>query len=183
MAAVPAIMSTRTIGNWRERLLTIMVIPLTTCSARLPVYTLLIALVIPATGGFGPFNYQGLTLLGLYFLGFFAALVAAGVMRLFIKPRGKSYFVMEMPDYKAPRWGNILTTVLEKVRVFIFDVGKVIVVISIVLLPIIHDLTLLPVFMTTGLAIGVLVLSIAMCRVAALMSLRRLRLADPAELF
>lgn len=131
--AVPAIMSARTITNRKERLLTILVTPLMTCSARIPVYILLIGLVIPDTKFLGILNLQGIALMGLYLIGFMAALLAALLMKLVIKSRERSYFVLEMPLYKAPRWSNIGLTMLEKVKVFVFDAGKIIIAISIIL--------------------------------------------------
>jgi len=131
--AVPAIMSARTIGNWKERMITILVTPLTTCAARLPVYTLLISLVIPSKQLFGIFNLKGVTLMLLYLLGFAAALLAAFALQYILKTKEKSYFIMEMPDYKAPSPLNVALTVWEKVKVFIWDAGKIIVAISIVL--------------------------------------------------
>lgn len=131
--AVPAIMSARTIGNWKDRLITIMVTPLMSCSARLPIYTILIALVVPDQKLFGIFGYQGLALMGLYLLGFFSALLAGWMMKYFLKTSEKSYFVMELPTYKKPRWTQVFYTILEKVKTFVFEAGKVIVAISIVL--------------------------------------------------
>jgi ferrous iron transport protein B len=131
--AVPAIMSARTIGNWKDRLITIMVTPLMSCSARLPIYTILIALVVPENKLWGLFGFQGLALMGLYLLGFFSALLAGWVMKLFMKTNEKSYFVMELPTYKKPRWSQVAYTIYEKVKTFVFEAGKVIVAISIVL--------------------------------------------------
>jgi len=130
--AVPAIMSTRTIQNRKERLITIMVTPLMSCSARLPVYTLLIALVIPRGDIFG-FNMQGVVMMILYLLGFVAALGAALAMKYIIKKKERSFFVMELPMYRVPRWSSIGIHVLEKVKIFLFDAGKIIVAISIIL--------------------------------------------------
>lgn len=130
--AVPAIMSTRTIQNSRERLITIMVTPLMSCSARLPVYTLLIALVIPKGNIYG-FNMQGLVMMILYLLGFVAALGAALAMKYIIKKKERSFFVMELPMYRVPRWSSIGIHLIEKVKIFLFDAGKVIVAISIIL--------------------------------------------------
>lgn len=130
--AVPAIMSTRTIQNWRERLITIMVTPLMSCSARLPVYTLLIALIIPKDYIYG-INLQGLVLMMLYLIGFLAAIGAAFVMKRFIKIRQRSFFVMELPMYRVPRWSSIGLHIIEKVKVFLFDAGKIIISISIIL--------------------------------------------------
>lgn len=131
--AVPAIMSARTIGNWKDRLITIMVTPLMSCSARLPIYTILIALVIPDKSVLGLFSLQGITLMGLYLLGFFSVLLSGWVMKRFMKSDEKSYFVMELPTYKPPRWGQVFYTIYEKVKTFVFEAGKVIIAISIVL--------------------------------------------------
>lgn len=131
--AVPAIMSARTISNQKERLITILVTPLMTCSARIPVYILLISMVVPDTQLFGIINLQGLTLMGLYLLGFLSAIAVAFVMYLLLKSRERSYFIMEMPLYKAPRWTNIGLMMIEKVKVFVFDAGKIIVAISVIL--------------------------------------------------
>jgi ferrous iron transport protein B len=131
--AVPAIMSTRTIQNWKERILTIMVTPLMSCSARIPVYALLISLVIPDKAVFGIFNLQGLMLMGLYLLGAFTAIASAWILKFFVKGRERSYFIMEMPLYRMPRWNNIALSIVDRVKVFLFDAGKVIIAISIVL--------------------------------------------------
>lgn len=131
--AVPAIMGTRTIPNWKERLTTIMVTPLMSCSARLPVYTLLIALVIPDTHNYGYFNLQGLVLMGLYLLGFISALGAALVLKLLIKAKEKSHFMMEMPLYRVPKLSSIGLTIYQKSFIFLRDAGKVIIAISIIL--------------------------------------------------
>ncbi len=131
--AVPAIMAARTIQNRKERLITIMVTPLMSCSARLPVYTMLIALVIPSRTFLGVFNMQGLVLMGLYLLGFFMALVVARVMDFLIKTKERTFFLMELPVYRQPRWKNVGTTMIEKGRLFIKDVGKVIVVLALIL--------------------------------------------------
>lgn len=131
--AVPAIMSARTIGNWKDRLITIMVTPLMSCSARLPIYTILIALVVPEQKVLGFFNLQGLALMGLYLLGFFSALFSGWVMKWLLQSKERSYFIMELPTYKKPRWNQVGFTILEKVKTFVFDAGKIIVAISIVL--------------------------------------------------
>jgi ferrous iron transport protein B len=131
--AIPAIMATRTIELWKERLITIFVTPLMSCSARLPVYTILIALVIPEKYIWGVFNLQGLVLLGLYLLGFVAAMLSALLLQKLIKSKERSFLIMELPTYKMPRWKNIGLTIVEKVRTFTFEAGKVIVAISIVL--------------------------------------------------
>lgn len=130
--AIPAIMATRTIDNWKERLITIMVTPLMSCSARLPVYTLLIALVVPDQM-IGPFNLKGLVLLGLYLIGLVAALLASMIAKFIIRTKEKSFLVLELPLYKMPRWNNLIITLWEKVRLFVFDAGKVIFSISIIL--------------------------------------------------
>ena len=131
--AIPAIMATRTIDHWKDRLVTIMVTPLMSCSARLPVYTLLIALVIPDQSIGGVFNLKGLTLLGMYLLGLIAALGAAFVFRFLIKAKRKSFLILELPQYRMPRWRNVGITLWEKVRVFIWEAGKIIMAISIIL--------------------------------------------------
>ena len=130
--AVPAIMSARTISSWKERLITIMVTPLMSCSARLPVYTLIIGMIIPAEELMG-FNLQGLVLMAFYLLGFVAAIAVAFVMKFLIKSKERSYYIMEMPSYKIPDWKTVLYTIVEKVKVFLFDAGKIIIAISIVL--------------------------------------------------
>jgi ferrous iron transport protein B len=131
--AVPAIMAARTIQNRKERLITILVTPLMSCSARLPVYTILIALVIPRKFFLGIFSLQGLVLMGLYLLGFVGALIVSKVMSFIIKVKDRSYFLMELPVYRAPRWKNVGITMLEKARIFVTDAGKVIIVISLLL--------------------------------------------------
>ena len=130
--AVPALMSTRTIQNRKERLITILVTPLMSCSARLPVYTLLIALVIPNDLMLG-MSMQGLVLMGLYLLGFVSALFAALVFRYMLRSKERSFFVMEMPLYRLPRFSTVFLHILEKVKIFLFDAGKIIIAISIVL--------------------------------------------------
>lgn len=131
--AVPAIMSARSIENKKERLLTIMVTPLMSCSARLPVYTVLIALVIPNKLFLGFISLQGLVMMLMYFLGTFMALAAAYVMKWFIRSKEKSYFILELPLYRGPRWKNIFHTMVEKAKIFVVDAGKVIMVISLIL--------------------------------------------------
>jgi ferrous iron transport protein B len=131
--AIPGIMATRTISTFKDRIVTIMVAPLMSCSARIPVYTLLIALVIPAERVWGFFDLQGLVLLGLYALGLFSALAVAGVMKRFVKTGEPSYLILEMPMYRMPRWKEVGINLVEKVRVFAWDAGRVIVAISIVL--------------------------------------------------
>lgn len=131
--AVPAIMGTRTISNVKERLITIMVAPLISCSARIPVYTLLLALIVPENSTVGIFNLQGLIMMGLYLLGFIAALLTSWVMKMLIKSKEKSNFIMEMPIYRLPRWNSVLLSIFSKVKLFLFDAGKIIIAISIIL--------------------------------------------------
>jgi ferrous iron transport protein B len=131
--AIPGVMAARTISDWKERLITILVAPLMSCSARIPVYTLLIAIVIPNETVFGFMNLQGLVLFGLYSLGTFFALFVAVILKLIIKTKRQGFLLLEMPEYKTPRWKNVGLTVLEKVRVFVWDAGKVILAISIIL--------------------------------------------------
>lgn len=130
--AVPAIMAARTISNWKERMATILVTPFVSCAARLPVYALLIALVVPDKS-VGIFNLQGLTLMLLYVLGFVTAIAASMVINRFLKSDQQSFLVLEMPDYHMPRWKDVVLAIWEKVRVFVVDAGKVILAISIVL--------------------------------------------------
>ena len=130
--AIPAIMATRNIENWKERLITILVVPFTTCSARLPVYLIIIALVIPNTTYIG-LNLQGLTLMLLYLIGFGTALSAARILNKILKIQCKSYFVVEMPSYKIPIIKNVALNVIEKTKAFIFGTGKIILAISIIL--------------------------------------------------
>lgn len=131
--AVPAIMGTRTIANYKERILTVFVTPLMSCSARLPVYTLLSSLMIPENKYIFIFNERALLLVMFYLIGFVAALLVALVLKFIVKSKEKSYFIMEMPSYKMPRWNNVFLTMFEKVKVFLFDAGKVIIAISIIL--------------------------------------------------
>ncbi|KAF2518897.1 ferrous iron transport protein B [Flavobacterium salilacus subsp. salilacus] len=131
--AIPAIMATRNIENWRERLITILVTPFTTCSARLPVYAILIALVIPNRMVLGFFNVQGLTLMLLYMLGFASAIISAMILNKVLKTRYKSFFVAEMPNYKLPLAKNVAITVIEKTKAFVYGAGKIILAISIVI--------------------------------------------------
>ncbi len=131
--AIPAIMATRNIENWKERLITILVTPFTTCSARLPVYLIIIALVIPEGRVLGIFSYQGLTLLALYLLGFGSAIIAAFALDKYLHVKSKSFFVIEMPNYKMPILKNVLINVIEKTKAFVFGAGKIILAISIIL--------------------------------------------------
>ena len=131
--AVPAIMSARNIENKKERLLTILITPLMSCSARLPVYTILISLVIDDKYYFGFLSVQGLVMMGLYLLGTTMALIVSYVMKWFIKSKEKSFFILELPIYRAPRWKNAAITMVQKAKIFVFDAGKVIMVISLML--------------------------------------------------
>lgn len=131
--AVPSIMSARNIENWKDRIITIMVTPLVSCSARLPVYTLLISLVVPNKLVFGFLSLQGLTLMAMYVISIFAAIFVAFIMRFIIKAKEKSYFIMELPVYRMPRWKNVFYTMYEKSKTFVLEAGKVIIAISIVL--------------------------------------------------
>lgn len=131
--AIPGVMSTRTIADWKERIITILVAPLMSCSARIPVYTLLISLVIPKATVFGFLNLQGLVLFGLYALGLVSALIIAALLKFIINSKEKGFLLLELPTYKSPRWSNVGLTVWEKVRVFVLDAGKVILSISIIL--------------------------------------------------
>jgi ferrous iron transport protein B len=131
--AVPAIMAARTIENKKEKLITILITPFMSCSARLPVYTILISLVIPNEYLMGVFSLQGLVMMGLYVLGFAMALFFAFILNKFIKVKERSIFLMELPVYRMPRWSNMFLTMLQKARVFVFDAGKIILFISIIL--------------------------------------------------
>ncbi len=130
--AVPAIMSTRTINNWKERLITIMVTPLISCSARIPVYTLLVVFAVPDKD-IGIFNARGLALMGLYSMGIFMALISSLVMKYVIKTKGQSYLMISLPEYKRPIVKNIGLYVKEKVGAFVFGAGKIILMVSIAL--------------------------------------------------
>ncbi|MET0395011.1 MAG: ferrous iron transport protein B [Chitinophagaceae bacterium] len=131
--AIPAVMSARNIENRKERLLTILITPLMSCSARLPVYTILIGLVIPNRYLLGFIGVQGLVMLGLYLLGVVMALIVSYVAKWFIHIKEKSFFILELPVYRSPRWKNILQTMWSKAKIFVVDAGKVIMVISLVL--------------------------------------------------
>ena len=130
--AIPAVMATRNIKNWKERLITILVTPFTTCSARLPVYLIIIALVIPEGYIFG-LSYQALTLMLLYLIGFGMAVFSAYVLDRIMKTNRKTFFVVEMPNYKLPLLKNVLITVFEKTKTFVFEAGKIILAISVIL--------------------------------------------------
>jgi ferrous iron transport protein B len=130
--AIPGIMATRTIPSWRDRLTTIMIAPLMTCSARLPVYALLIGALIPPRP-IGPFNLQGLVLFFLYFAGIAAALLVAYVMKRFAGSRQYSPLMLELPDYQWPHAGNLLLGLWERVKIFLSRVGGIILSLMILL--------------------------------------------------
>lgn len=131
--AVPAIMATRGIENWKDRLITIFVTPFMSCSARLPVYTILIALVVPNDNIFGFMNLQGLALMAMYLLGFAAAILSALLMKYIIRAKKGGFLIMELPTYRWPRWGNVLMMAVEKSKTFVFEAGKIILAVSVVL--------------------------------------------------
>lgn len=131
--AVPSIMGTRTIMNWKDRIITILVTPFISCSARLPVYTLLISMMFSKTEKFGFFNYQGVVLMAMYLLGFMMALFSAMLLKTILRSKEKSYFIMELPIYRKPQWQTVMYLVYDKVKVFLFEAGKIILAISIVL--------------------------------------------------
>ena len=131
--AVPSIMSTRTIENWKDRMITIMVTPLVTCSARLPIYTLLIALVVPNRNVWWLFNLQGLALTGMYVFSLISAVVVAFVFKLILKGRERGYFIMELPVYRMPRWNNVVYSMYERAKTFVLQAGKVIIAVSVIL--------------------------------------------------
>ncbi|MFC4816477.1 MULTISPECIES: ferrous iron transport protein B [unclassified Flavobacterium] len=131
--AIPAIMAARNIENWKERLITILVTPFTTCSARLPVYAILISLIIPDRRLFGIFNLQGLTLMTLYMLGFGMAIFSAYILNKVLRIKSNSYFVVEMPGYKVPMFKNVAINVIEKTKSFVFGAGKIILALSVIL--------------------------------------------------
>ena len=131
--AVPAIMSARSIENRKERLITILITPFMSCSARLPVFTILIALVIPQQYYFGFIGLQGLVMMMLYLFGLLIALISAWVLKLLIKTKERSFFILELPTYRSPRWKNIAITMAEKAKIFVLDAGKIIMIISLIL--------------------------------------------------
>jgi ferrous iron transport protein B len=131
--AVPSIMSTRTIENWKDRMITIMVTPLVTCSARLPIYTLLIALVVPNRNIWWIFNLQGLALTGMYVFSLVSAVVVAFAFKLILKGKERGYFIMEIPVYRMPRWKNVIFSMYERSKTFVFQAGKVIIAVSVIL--------------------------------------------------
>ncbi len=132
--AIPAIMATRTISSWKERLNTMMVAPLISCSARIPVYAVLVGFVVPDNTVLGIFNAQGLVFMGLYLLGIIGSLAAALVFKKVLKVNNENSFLMiELPQYKPPIWKNAFLNVKEKVTTFIVEAGRVILLISVVL--------------------------------------------------
>jgi ferrous iron transport protein B len=131
--AVPAIMSARSIENKKERLLTILITPLMSCSARLPVYTILIGLVIPNTYLLGFLSVRGLVMMGLYLLGLLTGLLVAYIAKWWIKSKERSFFILELPTYRSPRWNNVVHTMIQKAKIFVTDAGKVIMIISLIL--------------------------------------------------
>jgi ferrous iron transport protein B len=131
--AVPSIMSTRNIENWKDRMITIMVTPLVTCSARLPVYTLLIALVVPNRNVWWLFNMQGLALTGMYLFSLISAIIVAWVFKFILKGKERGYFIMELPVYRMPRWSNVFYSMYERSKAFVFQAGKVIIAVSVIL--------------------------------------------------
>jgi ferrous iron transport protein B len=131
--AVPSIMSTRTIENWKDRMITIMVTPLVTCSARLPIYTLLIALVVPNKNVWWIFNLQGLALTGMYVFSLLSAVIVAFVFKFIIKGSERGYFIMELPVYRMPRWNNVVYSMFERSKAFVLQAGKVIIAVSVIL--------------------------------------------------
>ncbi|PJJ83477.1 ferrous iron transport protein B [Mucilaginibacter auburnensis] len=131
--AVPSIMSTRTIENWKDRMITIMVTPLVACSARLPVYTLLIALVVPNDTIWGIFSLQGLALTAMYVFSLLSAIIVAWVFKFILKARERGYFIMELPVYRMPRWKNVIFSMYDRSKSFVFEAGKVIIAVSIIL--------------------------------------------------
>ena len=131
--AVPSIMSTRTIESWKDRIITIMVTPLVACSARLPVYTLLIALVVPNKNVWWIFNLQGLALTAMYLLSLVSAIIVAWVFKVILKSRERGYFIMELPVYRMPRWANVIFSMYDRSKSFVLQAGKVIIAISIIL--------------------------------------------------
>ena len=131
--AVPSIMSTRTIENWKDRMITIMVTPLVTCSARLPIYVLLISLVVPNKNVWWLFNMQGLALTGMYVFSLISAIIVAFAFKLILKGRERGYFIMEIPVYRLPRWKNVAFSMYERSKAFVLQAGKVIIAISVML--------------------------------------------------
>ena len=131
--AIPGIMATRTIENWRDRLITIMILPFMACSARLPVYAVMIAAFVPDKRVIGFLTLQGLVFFGLYLFGIVMAVGSAAVMKR-IFPTGKpTPFLMELPPYKWPNVSSVVIQSLERGKIFVTEAGKIIVAISIIL--------------------------------------------------
>ena len=131
--AIPGVMAARNISNWKEKIITILVTPLMSCSARLPVYIILIGLSVPQEMLFGWVNLQALALLSLYLLGVFGVLGTAFLLKLILKSEEKSFLMTELPSYRLPRWKDVGITMVEKSKTFVFEAGKVILAISVVL--------------------------------------------------
>lgn len=131
--AIPAVMAARNIEDRRKRLITIFITPFMSCSARLPVYIFLVAFIVPDSTIWGIFNLQGLFMLGLYLLGLVIALMVSFVMQFMIRNDSKSFFVLEMPIYRVPRWKNAFVSMYSKGKTFVLEAGKIILAISIVL--------------------------------------------------
>lgn len=131
--AIPAIMAARNIESWKDRIITIFVTPFMSCSARLPVYAILIALVIPNDYVFGILSVQGLALMALYLIGFLGAIFSALLLKKILKMKEQSYFIMELPIYRWPKWKNVWITIFSKSKTFVFEAGKIILAISIIL--------------------------------------------------
>src|SRR6056297_245318 len=131
--AIPAIMSTRTIANPKERLLTIFITPFIPCSARIPVYIVLVGFVVPSETYLGPFNAQGMVFMGLYVFGIAAAFLSALLVRPFISGQTSGFLMIELPDYRRPDWTSVWMNVKTKVGAFITEAGKIILGISLVL--------------------------------------------------
>jgi len=131
--AIPAIMAARNISNWKERLITILVTPFMTCSARLPVYAIIISLIIPNTRVFGVLSLQATVLMLLYLIGFLMAIISAYILNKVLKIKSRSFFVIEMPNYKLPSVKNVAYAVIEKTKSFVFGAGKIILAISVIL--------------------------------------------------
>lgn len=130
--AIPGIMATRNIGNWKDRLITIMVTPLMSCSARLPVYVILIGIAVPESY-IGPFNLQAIALLGMYLLGVLAVLITSWILKMVLHFKERSYLMVEMPLYRLPRWKDVLISMYSKSKTFVLEAGKVILAISVIL--------------------------------------------------
>lgn len=131
--AVPAVMATRTIENYKERLITLLVTPLMTCSARIPVYVTIIALVIPDELNIGIFNAQGVALMGMYFIGFLMTLLVALVFKRLLKSNFNSFLVIDLPELMSPNLGNVVLNMWNNVRSFVWNAGKIILATTVIL--------------------------------------------------